>query len=558
MGRQLFLQGPPKLQGKANSFFSVILVLVTLLPGLAQPVVQLNLQPLLLNLAKIQPDTSVSVIVQKSTGDNSLEQAVKGLGGTITGDLPFINSFGAELPAKQVPFLATQPGIRWVSLDAPVVKTGSGEICYDCMDPDASTNFTAAINANQVWNNSSNTDSWLQGQGVGIAVLDSGVNSSLYDFTDPRGKSRVVGQTKSNQSAPGSEDLNGHGTLVAGVLGSNGKGSDGDYPGVAPQAQIVSVKVSDDNGASSAMDVLLGLEWIYQNRDRYKIKVVNISFNSTIAQSYTVDPLDMGVEAIWLSGITVVVSAGNNGSANLFAPANDPFVITVGAVTNDGTVRYPNWQIAPFSAYGTDETGGSKPDLVAPGTGIIAGIANTSTQVAQKHGDKLVSSTYMKVAGTSFSAPQVTGAVALLLQSNPSLTPDQVKYRLKATALKDAPQGRWDTRKSWEGYESTRDGAGFLDVKAAVTQTDINGKANSGIMPNLLLMMALTQSGVSPVEGSSVNWSNVDWASVNWSSVNWSSVNWSSVNWSSVNWSSVNWSSVNWSSVNNWSDNWDN
>src|SRR5258708_7527716 len=152
MGRQLFLQGPPKLQGKANSFFSVILVLVTLLPGLPQPVVQLNLQPLLLNLPREQPDTSASVIVKKSTRHNSLD-----------------------------------------------------------------------------------TDSWLQGQGVGIGVVDSGVNSSLYDFTDPRGNSRVVGQTKSNRSAPGSEDLNGHGTLVAGVLGSNGKGSNGDYPGVAPQ-----------------------------------------------------------------------------------------------------------------------------------------------------------------------------------------------------------------------------------------------------------------------------------------------------------------------------------
>src|SRR5689334_4455399 len=105
-------------QPKANGFFSIILILVTLLPGLAQPLAHLNLQPLLMDLAGTRPETPVSVIVQKTTTDNTLEQAVSTLGGTITAELPFINSFGAELPAKQVPYLASKPGIRWVSLDA--------------------------------------------------------------------------------------------------------------------------------------------------------------------------------------------------------------------------------------------------------------------------------------------------------------------------------------------------------------------------------------------------------------------------------------------------------
>jgi serine protease AprX len=228
----------------------------------------------------------------------------------------------------------------------------------------------------------------------------------------------------------------------------------------------------------------------------------------------------------------------------------------VGAVNNTGTATAPNWVVAPFSAYGKDEAGGTKPDLVAPGTGIISNVADLTDQLATTHKSKLVGSSYMKVAGTSFAAPQVTGAVALLLQSNPKLTPDQVKYRLKATALKNTPQGSWDTRTPWSGYSATRAGAGFLDIQAAVKQTGITGKANTGVVPSKLFLAVLMELHISPISASTVNYDSVNWSSVNWSSVNWSSVNWSSVNWSSVNWSSVNWSSVNWSSVNWSSVNW--
>jgi serine protease AprX len=152
------------------------------------------------------------------------------------------------------------------------------------------------------------------------------------------------------------------------------------------------------------------------------------------------------------------------------------------------------------------------------------------------HPEFVLDLNYMRVAGTSFAAPQVAAAAALLLQSEPDLTPDQVKYRLKATALAGEPQGKWDTRKAWSAYDPTTMGAGYLDIYAAVTQKNLTGSANNGIPISKLLW-----TGDSPV-----NWSSVNWSSVNWSSVNWSSVNWSSVNWSSVNWSSVNWSGDYW------------
>ncbi|MDB5080046.1 MAG: hypothetical protein JWP00_1970 [Chloroflexi bacterium] len=553
--KHYLLNLPGRALSGVSAFFAVLLILVIFLPTLAQSqtIYRLNVQPQLASIATQAPETPVNIIVQKAVRDNSLEQEVTGMGGKITADITFINSFAAEIPARQVPLLSANPGVKWISLNAPVVKNDDDGVCDECIDTDNIKNYTSAIKANKVWNKNSDSEAWLQGKDIGIAVLDTGVDASLKDFTTPNGKkSRVVTQTKTNKEAPSINDANGHGTLVAGVIASNGKGSAGVHVGVAPQSKIISVKVTNDNGASTAVDVLLGMQWIYENIKKYNIRVVNISFNSSVAQSYHLDPLNMGVEALWFNGIVVVVSAGNTGKGNLYAPANDPFVITVGAVQDKGSDNNSNWITPAFSAFGVDEAGGIKPDLVAPGVGIISGIADRSVLLAQGHKDKLVkskleNSTYMRVSGTSFAAPQVAGAVALLIQSNPDLTPDQVKYRLKATALQDAPRGNWDKRSSWKGYNPTTQGAGLLDIQAAVAQTNISGKANANLVPSKLLvrLLAQTEPGkVSPIPGT--NLSSVNWSSVNWSSVNWSSVNWSSVNWSSVNWSSVNWSSVNW------------
>jgi len=153
------------------------------------------------------------------------------------------------------------------------------------------------------------------------------------------------------------------------------------------------------------------------------------------------------------------------------------------------------------------------------------------------------------MSGTSMSAPMVSGAVAILLQDEPELTPNQVKYRLMATA-----------NRSWPGYDPDQAGAGYLDIYAAVYGTTVE-RANAGIMPNLLLakmaVLAAWASTNGVLDWNNVNWDSINWDSVNWDSVNWDSVNWDSVNWDSVNWDSVNWDSVNWDSVNWDSVNWD-
>ena len=245
-----------------------------------------------------------------------------------------------------------------------------------------------------------------------------------------------------------------------------------------------------------------------------------MSLNSSVAQSYDTSPLDAASEILWFNGIVMVASAGNNGTATLYPPANDPFVITVGATDDQGTASISDDVITSFSASGVTESGLAKPDLVAPGTNIIGLLPdNSGLTIAKAHPQNRVDWTYFRMSGTSMSAPMVSGAVAILLQDEPNLTPDQVKYRLTATANKD-----------WTGYNVATAGAGYLDVYAAVNGTTTEN-ANANILPSRLL-----STGPNPITWGSVGWNSVGWNSVGWNSVGWNSVGWNSVGWNSDHW----------------------
>jgi len=379
--------------------------------------------------------------------------------------------------------------------------------------------FTSAVRADQL-------PSTLTGQGVTVAVVDSGITTFHPDFTTG-GNSRVVASEKFGNNLT-TEDMYGHGTHVAGTIGGNGTASGGTYKGMAPGVNLINLKTSDANGMTYESSVVDALQWVYNNKATYNIKVVNLSMNSTVAQSYHTSPLDAAVEILWFNGIIVVVSAGNNGTANgpstVYPPANDPFVITVGATEDKGTGSLSDDTLAVFSAYGTTEAGFAKPDLVAPGRNIISplgGLLNLAFQTYPLH---RVNDYYFRMSGTSMSAPVVTGAVALLLQDEPNLTPDQVKYRLMNTA-----------NKTWSGYDSAKAGAGTLDIYAAVNGTSTQS-ANTGIVVSQML-----STGSTPITWGSVGWNSVGWNSVGWNSVGWNSVGWNSVGWNSVGWNAAIW-----------------
>ncbi|MFN8440124.1 MAG: S8 family peptidase [Caldilineaceae bacterium] len=511
---------------RAMKFVSCLIALTLFLP-VARPVVNRNsgaplprIQSLLQQMAVKSPKQTVAVIVQKSEPSKQADDLVTLLGGKITRDLHIINGFVAEMSASAAVELANSDSVRWVSLDSPMVETAKGNPTptptpsptYRLSTPNLKTVYNQEIGADKLWAEG------YQGSGVTVAVVDSGVAIASPDLT--KSSQRVLAMSIfAGGASTTNPDMFGHGTHIAGTIGGDGYSSNGGYIGVAPKVNLVSVKVSDDTGIATASSVVAGLQWVNDNAVKYNIRVVNLSLNATVTQSYNVDPIDAAVEILWFNKIVVVVSAGNNGSAALYPPANDPFVITVGAVDDKGTVSIGDDIVTNFSAYGTTADGFAKPDLVAPGNNIISINSGSYSVLAKAHPANIVETNYFRMSGTSTAAPIVSGAVALLLQDEPGLNPDQVKYRLKDTA-----------NKSWPGYNSAQAGAGMLDAYAAVKGTTTQ-TANTGTRLSNLLT-----TGPNGVQQSSVSWSSVSWSSVSWSSVSWSSVSWSSVSWSSDYW----------------------
>ena len=533
-----------------NRIFSVLLTVALLVPLAVMapaPDVPPRAQPVLLAMAAQHADDAVRVIVQKQGKDTSVEDLVARLGGAVTKDLRIIDAFAAELPAKAVPALARAAGVRWVSLDAPVESTGKPvDPCTDCPP----NYYLDTLGVRQVW------DMGLRGEGLAVAVVDSGIFTDR-DFTTEPGKphSRIKMQISFNPDSFKTADATGHGTHVTGIIGGNGYASGGFYSGIAPKVDLINLKISDENGMAHESDTVDAMQWALDYKDQYNIRVVNLSVNSVLEQSYHTSPLDAAAEILWFNGIVVVASAGNKGSGSGHntadaAPANDPFIITVGASNEHSTPDIADDTVAPFSAYGVTMDGFVKPDIVAPGKDIISVLSDSSSWDVEYPDRVVLNGEYFRLSGTSMAAPMVTGAVALLLQDEPDLTPDQVKYRLMLAS------------NTIQGDSGDPNSYPYLNVYAAVTGTT-TGSANAGIMPHqLLAKMALmaywaNENCGDPCDWSSVNWDSVNWDSVNWDSVNWDSVNWDSVNWDSVNWDSVNWDSVNWDSVNWDSVNWD-
>jgi serine protease AprX len=504
------------LQLLISLVFLIGLLAPAVMPAGAEPTVRAH--PLLLRLAVEHPDQTISVIVQKLVNDDRLEARVAQLGGRVTRDLHIINAFAAELSAGKALLLAREPSVRWVCLDAAVSGSGwDGGACKKkpCIDTSNLQNsYIRTIQADKAWNSAA----YLQGQGVTVAVVDSG----MVDYDDLKtygGNPRMLTWVQSSNANPYHfDDYFGHGAFVAGVIGGNGQLTQGKYIGVAPKTNLIAVKVTDNSGAGTISDVVAGLQWIYEHKSEYNIRVINLSLNSSVPESYHTSPLDAAVEILWFNGIVVVVSAGNNGgSINgiLYPPANDPFVITVGAANDMGTPGLSDDQMAAFSAYGVTDQGNAKPDLVAPGTNVTSLIGKPGNVFETQHANNRVYNAYIgkydhfRLSGTSASAPMVTGAVALLLQDEPNLTPDQVKYRLMATA-----------NKNWSNYNPTKAGAGMLDVFAAVNATTTQS-ANTGIQASQLLW-----TGSNPITWNSVAWNSVAWNSVAWNSVAWNSDYW--------------------------------
>ena len=456
------------------------------------------------------PHDPMRVLVQ-SRREGDATHAVERAAGQVRSTLPRIGGIAATVSADQLDTLAAQPGVTRVALDPPMRAVAASDASGDPVSV-----YPVTVGAPAAWS------SGVNGRGVAIAVLDSGVQP----HTDLGTPSRVIVNARFDPGASSSADQYGHGTWVAGIAAGAGTASDGTYMGVAPAASIVNLKVSDDAGEAYASDVLQALGWVVDNHAAYNVRVVNLSFVSGLAEGYATNLLDAAVEMVWHSGVTVVVSAGNLGpNTELYAPANDPYVITVGASDDQATPSPLDDTLAWFSSFGLTQDGFSKPDVVAPGRHIVGPLANSGAALAAEFPSKIVDRQYIQLSGTSAAAPIVSGAVALLAQARPGLTPDQVKYLMMHTAHPVGSPGA---------------GAGEIDLAAAMGTQGAIAQANRGLVPNRLVGLAY----LAATNQSSVSWDSVSWDSVSWDSVSWDSVSWDSVSWDSVSWDSVSWDSV--------------
>jgi serine protease AprX len=277
--------------------------------------------------------------------------------------------------------------------------------------------------------------------------------------------------------------------------------------------------------------------------------VANFSLHAGTATHFYFDPLDRAVEKLWFNGVTVVAAAGNYGSAAgpsgvVFAPGNDPFVITVGAVDLGSSIYRYDDTVAPWSAYGSTEDGFAKPELGAAGRYMIGPVPMSSTLALQRP-DHIVAPGYMQLSGTSFAAPVVAGAAAQILARHPSWTPDQIKGALMLTA-KPVP-----------GAAPFASGVGEVRPASA---SSVSSPPNPNLAAEQFVRVDPASGGVTfdyaswaSVAHANASWNDASWADASWADASWSEASWADASWSDASWADASWADASWADA-SWAD----
>lgn len=276
----------------------------------------------------------------------------------------------------------------------------------------------------------------ITGEGIGIAILDTGI-CPLEDFTFP--KNRIIAFKDFVYGRNTAYDDNGHGTHVAGIACGNGYLSHNKYVGIAPQSNIISLKILDELGHGSSSAALDAIRWIGKNKDTYNIRVVNLSIGTndkTIAS-----PLIKEVNSLWEKGVVVVAASGNDERNGIASPGISQKILTVGSIEEQIRFRIKSGNTVYY-----------KPDVFAPGENIISCKADEfSFQGKKRSGKSVIDSYYVRMSGTSMATPMISGTAALILQYSPKLSPDSVKRLICNAANSSPPEGLLNIEKIFFG-----------------------------------------------------------------------------------------------------------
>jgi serine protease AprX len=446
----------------------------------------------------------------------------------------------------------------------------------------------AVIGANRMYQRG------FDGRGIGVALVDTGV-APVKGLTSGN---VVNGPDLSFESQSENRYLDtfGHGTHMAGIIaGNDPRTLLGDrFQGIAPGARLTSVKVATADGAVDVSQVVAAVDWVVQHRNddpRNPIRVLNLSYGTDGVQDYRLDPLTHAVENAWRAGIVVVVAGGNAGTQqpNLNNPAYDPYVLAVGASDTRGTVDASDDVVPEFSSRGNASR---RVDLVAPGRSI-ASLRDPGGYLDTAYPSARVGTRFFKGSGSSQAAAVVSGAVALLLESRPDLTPDQVKAMLlqsaepmpradtagrgagemdvyrayqtaaprtaqtwsRSTGLGSLEDARGTQHVSDAGVELTGeqqvlgpfDGGRWAPASAAFTAWSGGTWAGGDLTGSCWCDSSWTGKSWSGKSWSGKSWSGEAWSGKSWSGKSWSGASWSGKSWSGSVWTGTSWSGLSWS-----------
>ncbi len=498
---------------------------------------------------------------------------------------------------------------KWGSAQADnTAKNAYGDNAAQ-QDPGSLFTIEKAIGVRPIWGKHDSANRNITGQGVGVALLDSGTNP-VAGLDAPGKVTYGPDLSIEGNGVLADQDTYGHGTFMAGIIAGRRAGNpSSDLPtapasvqlGVAPDAKLLSIKLATTDGSTDVSQVIAALDWVTEHPilpDGTAVRVINLSFGTDSTQSYLLDPLAAAAENAWHHGIVVVASAGNEGSAagQLTDPAYDPYLIAVGAA--DAGNQVGGWAAPRTTAASFSNVSSTRHvDLLAPGTSVVS-MRDPNSYIDRNNPQGLVSGdqsgTLFRGSGTSQAAAVVSGAVADLLQAYPALTPDQVKYALTSSAdptpqagVSAAGAGMINLNRAFDvaqhlvgtdknaatlraaavqnftqstgqgSLDAARGGAVLLDADGNPITGEVDAQGNPW-NPAAWWAASSTLTAWSGGQWMGTQWTGQGWTTTTtstgstddaWTSAEWKSARWSDADWSSARWSSAAWSSARWSSA---------